>query len=255
MILPRAHFFNGWSKLLCSSYGFLLLLIGLVGCTRPNEEILQWESNQDFYCWPDASCALTDEGLEITQVSSESICRWLTKYYDESTLSFTTSVEVNLRNKAAAGEGSWVGFTFGLAGDKEKTDPGLPVGVTTNGRVFVGKSDEYNSCVLPDEFRLEVRGMKARDKRYYLFLEIFRPSGRMIGQRIVPVDPSWLVGYSALTVSNQASISLIPWAPKPMGLPMQEYASNDEGWGAVFDSWVAYGDRFEMSAEASGEAQ
>ena len=159
--------------------------------------------------------------LELIQSGGNRQCVWLTTTLDSSATFFRTSVDVALSQTPAQKDSTWVGFTLGLQGrtndfrDAATEGSGLAVGVTPGGHLFVGKTDEYSQVELPDEFRLEARGMKQRDGKYYIFLELFRADDRMIGQRIVPVDPSWLTGLLALTVSSSLPPSQIPWEVRP----------------------------------------
>ncbi|MEM8584585.1 MAG: hypothetical protein AAGF87_09965 [Bacteroidota bacterium] len=249
MTLLRVHSYSAWSKVLHLGHPILFVLLFLCGCSFGEVYEIDWTSQEDVQYWPDASWELVEDELGLPQVDSLHTCRWLGHDFDDSKLDFTTSVEVRLQERGAVVEGGWLGFIFGLPEEGNESATGLAVGITASGRTFVGKTDEYNAITLPDAFRLEVRGMEARDNKFYLFVEVFRLSGRMIGQRIAPVDPSWLAGFLALTASSQLPPSVVPWESKPDHLPEIGFVSPDTDWGASFSSWTVHGDRFEAAAE------
>ncbi|MEM6398090.1 MAG: hypothetical protein AAF741_17195 [Bacteroidota bacterium] len=205
---------------------------------------IDWlEDKEDYSCLPDSSWEAFSDGLRLSQVGAFQHCRWQSRALSAGRLGFTTSVDVELSDREVAGEQSWVGFTFGWS---EGRSHGLSAGVTATGHVFVGKHDEYNEFDLPDKFRIEARGITARDHKYYVFLEVFRPSGRMIGQWISPVEPSWLEGTVALTVSNQLPPLIVPWEAPPAILPSVNSTTAKTGWLANFDNWVFYGERVDI---------
>lgn len=220
---------------------FAYVLLSVAACQSPDREAIDWVIDRGAYrCTPGSSWQVQLGELRLTQVGPFRQCVWEARTLRADSLPFTTSVDVKLSDRESADGANWVGFTFGLP---DGVGGGLPVGVTADGHVFIGKYDEYNEVELPDQFRLEVRSLVARDHEHYVFLEVFRSSGRMIGQWISPIEPAWLNGAVALTVSNQLPPLVVPWEAKPDKQQRLKVSPKDTGWLASFDNWLLYGER------------
>lgn len=245
----------------------IFLLLFLCCACRPTEdrysskwstqpELIRPWAGAEFWLNPLQDWRQQNGHLELVQSGGNRQCVWLTRALDSSELTFRTSVDVNLTRLPQQQDSAWVGFTLGLQGqfndyrDDATHGSGLAMGLTPSGRLFVGKTDEYSQVDLPEAFRLEARGLKQRDGQYYIFLEVFRTDDRMIGQRIVPVDPSWLTGLLALTVSSSLPPSAIPWELRPAEV---QHPKKDRGGQllASFHNWELSGPRVQTHPERS----
>jgi phosphodiesterase/alkaline phosphatase D-like protein len=104
----------------------------------------------------------------------------------------------------------WVGFKLGVRGDfndfrdSAVRGEGFPVGMTTDGRLFIGKPNTSTEKIQgPFRFIGLVVVAEPAGQSYRVTLEAYDMEGeRIAGVKRDDIDPDWLVGGVALVCSN-----------------------------------------------------
>jgi hypothetical protein len=147
----------------------------------------------------------------------------------------------------------WIGFLLGIRGDFEDyrddavRGEGFPVGITTDGKLFVGNQVSETSIVHLDKEQIEltVRGIRDGDT-YKVTLTVSSPKGAEKGSISGLVAPEWLTGGVGLSCSKGAlkevkesriGVTYGNWGFKPG----TERQGNVKFW---FSNWTTEGDKF-----------
>ncbi len=124
---------------------------------------------------------------------------------------FELSVEFGkLDNQVSSQEEGWIGFKVGVRGefsdyrDSAVRGEGFPIGITTNGRLFIGEIDSsLSSLNFPFEYgKLQLHGKVTGDK-VKLSLKLFDKKGGILSAiEKESIDSDWISGMIAIVAHS-----------------------------------------------------
>ncbi len=132
----------------------------------------------------------------------------LSKELNSSNSGFTTKVKLGSLTENLSGEQGWLGFKTGIRGnyqdyrDDAVRGRGFPVGITTNGQLFIGRMDE-NTEELAIDWELVTLEMEVspNENKTLVIIRVLDASAKEIGQKQKTISADWFIGGIALVCS------------------------------------------------------
>ncbi|MFH0761731.1 MAG: hypothetical protein V2A67_09545 [Bacteroidota bacterium] len=147
----------------------------------------------------------------------------------------------------------WIGFSLGVRGnltdyrDDAVRGEGYPVGITTDGKMFIGRHIDDQAVTDPGKssFVLIVEG-KSQGGMYLVTLTVLGSAGKELGRMDSGVEPDWLTGGVAL-VCHEGKTGIIQDRRGEVNNKIQGFKPGTERNGNVcfwFSDWSVGGEKF-----------
>jgi len=141
-----------------------LILVTLTTCTSETSRFeVEFKSSYErpwigpeFWANPLQDWQLNNGRIECIVSGGDRNLFLLTRELNDSNLGFKTSVRIGSLSDNISKETGWVGFKIGIRGDYHDyrdnavRGDGLPVGITTDGQLFIGRLDPEGEKIKPD---------------------------------------------------------------------------------------------------------
>ena len=242
--------------------GLLIIVISTTGCSTaetqtefqsiwPKDCQRIWLGPQ-YWANPLQDWQVREDRIECVQSGGDRNVFLLTHELTEKdgTLGMTVVVGPLGQNGSNLKEG-WVGFKLGVRGrfndyrDNAVRGDGLPVGIHTDGRLFIGKLDssakKIPSFSKPIGLALTAEPL---EKYYRVTLEAYDKAGNKLAKvRRNDIDPDWLIGGLALVCSH-GKIPNTPEKRPPVEYGNWGFRAGTARGGNVrfwFSNWTIYG--------------
>ena len=212
-LLIMHHLNHFWIQLVV----FNILVLFFLGCNQQTDEInfkSEWHSanriwlGPDYWANPMQDWKVVDGRVECITSGGDRNMFLLTYEIDSSAGSFNSSVELGaLDNPLTEG---WVGFKVGIKGefkdfrDNAVRGEGMPVGITNEGRLFIGYIDSEAPTIDPSQesIHLQMEATEASNGRYQITLQVVDGHDEVLATyNRVEIDNQLITGGIALTCS------------------------------------------------------
>ena len=265
-VLRQKMYFRTQSPVLLSKImvGLLAAVVATTGCGIENTESAfqsAWPKDcrrvwlgPEYWANPLQDWQVRDGRIECVQSGGDRNVFLLTHELTEKngTLGMTVIVGPLGQDSGQLNDG-WVGFKVGIRGrfndyrDSAVRGDGLPVGIHTDGRLFIGKLEPSAEKVpsLSKPIGLMVTA-EPIERAYSVTLQAYDKGGKKIAElRRNNIDPDWLIGGVALVCSH----GKIPNTPEKR--PHVEYGNWGFRTGTArggnvrfwFSDWLVYGSK------------
>ena len=166
----------------------------------------------------------------------------LTKEIGVQSGDFTMSVKVkNINSLQDSISKGWLGFEIGIQGefndyrDNAVRGSGLPVGITTDGKLFIGKletSSNAISDILLEELKIEIEANKQDDGNYSIKLEVIDLTHQKFSLIRKDIPGVWIEGGIAI-VCHSGDLIEFPDERKTVSYPNWGTAKGTQRGGNV----------------------
>ena len=237
------------------------VLLCTIGC-QPKEENKfesQWPGTwrvwlgPEYWANPMQDWSLNRGRIECVASGGNRNVFLLTHELDSAAGDFKMSVDLGAANWETLSDSGWVGFKVGIRGEfKDYRDnavrgEGFPAGITTDGRLFIGKIDEQTTPIDKelDFVNLSLEASTSAEN-YQLKLTVSDGDGNTLSTlEKSDIHPDWLAGGLAL-VCHSGKLPEVNGARNPVDYPDWGFIPGTARGGEVkfwFSEWELSGSK------------